>query len=110
MPQLLLALPTDVLRLILSSYVARSPLSHITARFVCRRFRDLLVPPLSQQTRQQVLYFCNLAAAEGNLNLIEWARTNGCPWNEDTCACAAEGGHLEVLKWAIANRCHWNKW
>ena len=30
----------------------------------------------------------------------KWARTNGCPWDEDTCAYAAEGGHLEVLQWA----------
>src|SRR4051794_7450865 len=58
MPLQLLALPTDVLRLILTSHVVRYPLSHITARFVCRRFRDLLVPPLSQETRQQARGFC----------------------------------------------------
>ena len=73
MPQLLLELPADLLRLILSSYIARSPLSYITARFVCRRFRDLL-PPLSQDTRQQARNFCNLAAVDGYLNLIRWAR------------------------------------
>ena len=112
--QLLLALPTDLLRLILSSYVARSPLSHITARFVCRRFRDLLPPPLSQETReqarQQASRFCAAAALEGYLNLIKWARANGCPWNEWTCLYAANGGHLEVLQWARANGCPWNEY
>ena len=96
----LLELPKDLLRLILSSYIARSPLSHITARFVCHRFRDLLPPrPLSQETRKQARYFCKLAAAEGYLNLIKWARANCCPWDERTCSLAAWRGHLEVLQW-----------
>ena len=107
MPQLLLALPTDLIRLILS-FVTRSPLSHITARFVCRRFRDLL-PPLSKETRQHARYFCKLAAKDGSLNLIKWARANGCPWDEWTCAFAALGGQLEVLKWAITNGCAYDR-
>ena len=99
MPQLLLELPTDLIRLIIS-FVARSPLSHITARFVCRRFRDLL-PPLSEETRLHARhYFCTYAAVDGYLNLIKWARANGCSWNTQTCARAAQGGHLEVLQWA----------
>ena len=108
MPQLL-ELPTDLVRLILSSYVARSPLSRVTARFVCRRFRDLL-SPLSKETRELAHRFCELAARHGYLNLIKWARTNGCPWDVYTCSYAADGGHLEVLKWARANRCPWNEW
>ena len=105
MPQLL-ELPADLLRLILS-YISRSSLSHITAQFVCRRFRDLL-PPLSKETREQARYFCNLAATDGYLDLIKWARANRCPWNKFTCANAAEGGHLEVLQWTRANGCPWN--
>jgi len=31
--------------------------------------------------------------------MITWARENGCPWDESTCAAAAEGGWLEALKW-----------
>jgi hypothetical protein len=41
--------------------------------------------------------------------VLKWARENGCPWNEDTCAYAAKGGHLEVLKWARANGCPWDE-
>src|SRR4051794_23878315 len=106
MPQLLLALPTDLIRLILSYVAACSPDS-IAARFVCRRFRDLL-PQRSQDTLQVVRDYCRIAAAYGYLNLIRWARTNGCSWNADTCASAAQGGHLEVLKWARANGCPWD--
>src|SRR3954466_14502240 len=107
MPQLLLLeLPTDLVRLILS-YFARSPLSRITARFVCRRFRDLL-PALSQETRKQAREFCRLAATGGYLNLIKWARTNDCPWNATTCSWAADRGHLKVLQWARTNGCPWD--
>ncbi len=42
-------------------------------------------------------------AKNGHLEILKWARANGCKWNEDTCSNAATGGHLEVLKWARAN-------
>ena len=38
-----------------------------------------------------------------------WARENGCPWDETTCACAAWCGHLEMLQWARENGCPWNE-
>ena len=39
--------------------------------------------------------------------MLKWARENGCPWDEWTCALAVYGGHLEVLKWARAKDCPW---
>ena len=36
--------------------------------------------------------------------VLQWARENGCPWDEDTCSFAAEGGHLEVL---AVGSCKW---
>ena len=44
----------------------------------------------------------------GHLEVLKWARSNGCEWNSWTCASAAENGHLEVLKWARSNDCPWN--
>ena len=41
--------------------------------------------------------------------MLQWARANGCPWDEDTCASAAKRGHLEVLKWARENGCPWDE-
>ncbi len=38
-----------------------------------------------------------------------WARENGCPWDELTCANAASKGHLEILKWARENGCPWDE-
>ena len=53
---------------------------------------------------------CIYAAQNGHLEVLKWARENGCPWDEDTCVYAAENGHLEVLKWARENGCPWNEW
>src|SRR5271163_628722 len=52
---------------------------------------------------------CAWAARKGHLAVLQWARTNGCPWDERTCAWAAENGHLAVLQWARANDCPWNE-
>jgi len=52
---------------------------------------------------------CAYAAGGGHLEVLKWARGEGCPWNERTCAAAAEGGHLEVLKWARARGCPWDE-
>jgi len=41
--------------------------------------------------------------------VLQWARANGCPWDEETCAFATIGGHLEVLQWLHANGCPWNE-
>jgi hypothetical protein len=52
-------------------------------------------------------YTCQLAAGGGHLAVLQWARANGCDWDEYTCTQAAEGGHLAVLQWARANGCAW---
>jgi hypothetical protein len=44
----------------------------------------------------------------GSVEQLAWAKANGCPWNERTCALAAEGGHLDVLKWAREHHCPWS--
>ena len=41
--------------------------------------------------------------------MLQWARANGCPWDEYTCTNAAQGGHLEMPQWARANGCPWDK-
>jgi hypothetical protein len=45
----------------------------------------------------------------GHLDLLKWARRNGCPWNEGTCTSAAKNGDLVLLKWARRNGCPWEK-
>jgi hypothetical protein len=51
---------------------------------------------------------CYIAARGGHLEVLQWARRNACAWDTLTCAEAAAGGHLEVLQWARSNGCEWN--
>jgi len=41
----------------------------------------------------------NLAAVQGNLEMVKYCVANECPIDESACAAAAIGGHLEVLKY-----------
>ena len=50
-----------------------------------------------------------MAARGGHLALLQWARVNGCGWDEETCYQAAEGGHLVVLQWLRTNGCLWDR-
>jgi hypothetical protein len=51
---------------------------------------------------------CHEIAIEGSLEVLKWARSEGCPWDSNTCSWAAENGHLEVLKWARSEGCPWD--
>ena len=51
---------------------------------------------------------CSIMARVGNLEVLQWARANGCPWDKWTCFNAARGGHLEVLQWARNYGCPWD--
>ena len=52
---------------------------------------------------------CPPPAASGHLAILQWARAEGCPWDELTCQGAAAKGHLEVLQWARAKGCPWDE-
>ena len=47
------------------------------------------------------------AASSGNLELVQWLRGEGCPWDHWTCFYAVECDHVEVLRWARENGCPW---
>ena len=57
---------------------------------------------------------CDECAKRGQLNSLIWARSKGCPWNEDysggACYVAAEAGHLHILQWAREHGCEWDSW
>ena len=50
----------------------------------------------------------NCAARSGNLELVQWLRGEGCPWDYWTCYWAVKKGHVEVLRWARENGCEWD--
>jgi hypothetical protein len=41
--------------------------------------------------------------------MLQWARENGCPWDEWTCYFAASLGRIEVLTWARENGAPWTE-
>ena len=51
-----------------------------------------------------------------HLDVLKWARGNGCDWDSNTFTYTALNEHLDVLKWArdsliiFGNDCPWNSW
>jgi len=50
---------------------------------------------------------CDIAAENGWLDLLKWAREKNYKWNNSLLGSAAKNGHLKVLKWALQNGCQW---
>ena len=42
------------------------------------------------------------------LEVLQWLRAEGCPWDYGTCYHAVNQGHVETLRWARENGCPWN--
>lgn len=98
----LLALPIDILKLIIARLGDDPTLFSI--RSTCRRLKGILPHPASDSNmRQSARNMTARCAALGYFQLLKWAQANGCPWDEWTCVYAAQGGHLDVLQWARAN-------
>ena len=55
------------------------------------------------------MWTCYSAAQYGHLECLRYARENGCPWDEETCSRAASGGRLECLRYLHENGCPWDE-
>lgn len=51
---------------------------------------------------------CTSAAAIGRLDILQWARQNGCPWDEGMLVRAIKRGHMHIIEWAVENGCPWH--
>ena len=51
---------------------------------------------------------CKLAAENGYLNCLKYAREIGRRWDTNTCYFAARNGHLDCLKYLHENGCVWD--
>lgn len=45
--------------------------------------------------------YCNIAAKQGNLNLLKKLRDIGCPWDEKVIYKACQGGNIKLLEHTI---------
>eukprot|EP00658_Telonema_sp_P-2_P023351 TRINITY_DN19355_c0_g1_i5.p1 TRINITY_DN19355_c0_g1~~TRINITY_DN19355_c0_g1_i5.p1 ORF type:complete len:272 (-),score=32.71 TRINITY_DN19355_c0_g1_i5:456-1271(-) len=51
---------------------------------------------------------CALIAGRGDVEMLEWAKEQGCRWDESTCSAAALNGHWDLLDWARLFDCRWD--
>ena len=51
---------------------------------------------------------CGRAARGGHIEVLQWLRAEGYPWDESVCWRAAEGGQLDTLKWLHAQSAPWD--
>ena len=98
--------PTELIEMIL---LAAGEDWHFVLSMVCRRWRDILAAWRRRGDRRAVLRTPQASMTTYTIQLAIWARLNGCPWNETTCALMARSGHLEMLQMARCVGCPWNE-
>ena len=52
---------------------------------------------------QRLRWWWKAAARAGHLEVLQWLRAQGCPWDTWTCRTARCQGHVDVLEWCRAN-------
>lgn len=82
--------------------------SGVTGGAACSGSREIM-----QWARRQGCLWdddvCALAAEHGHFALLRWLKDEaGCPLGAGMCSSAAKGGHLEILKWARSVGCRWD--
>jgi hypothetical protein len=96
-------LPVEIIDMILALV---GPLPH--ARAVCRQWRALIDGQTGQWRPPSAGDYMALLAQNNAQTVIQWVRSNGCPWDAAACAGAARGGHLGLLKWLRDSGCPWD--
>ncbi len=99
------SIPAEIIGLVTSHL---DSVTLISTMFVCKKLMNIIKQFSNKFIRKKE--YIKEAALHGYLNIIIWAKLNGCYWDSWTCANAAKGGHLKVLKWARSNGCDWNYW
>ncbi len=101
-------LPNELVLKILTKHL--DPLWTAVCKSVCHRWNRLLACLVDrEECHKNGCKYAHSLALEGHLGVLQWARSQGCPWDADTCANAARGGHLEVLQWARMQGCPWDE-
>ena len=77
-------------------------MAHAAARYGHRELVRWLCGEGGFAMDERVMRF---AALGGNLELVQFLRGEGCPWDWQTCLWAVDKGHVEVLRWARENGC-----
>jgi hypothetical protein len=66
---------------------------------------------INYNQRMNETYFCWQVAQTNKLELLEWIREEKkCDWNSRTINVAARQGNLEMVKYCVANECPVDEW
>jgi hypothetical protein len=96
------SLPRELLCEILARV---GPLFH--AKFVCHAWNSILSDPTIvglPSTLTSAAYMALLVDYNA-VDVIRWARANGCPWDSAASESAARRGNLGILQWLVAEGC-----
>ncbi len=66
----------------------------VVCSFVCRKWRCS-----TTVKKEHVIWYSELLAKRGHLNLLIWAKSKGCPITSGAIDKAAGNGRMQVLKW-----------
>jgi hypothetical protein len=132
MPVGLLEVPADVLRHCIFRRPGLDGCMLAVCRLVCKKFRSLISskePGLALGFRAAYMGYgnvlrwlhnrspqwldssvCRGAAIAGRLDILQWARQAGIPWDNAVCEAASAAGHLHVVRWAHENGAPWNEY
>lgn len=80
-------------------------LDDVSLTIFCFVNRYIRLTYLSQINKISKNKLCREISRNGNVDLLIWARQNGCLWDEYTCTFAALNNHLSLLKYAVHNGC-----
>src|SRR5580698_613784 len=100
-------LPEDLVILLLETLQKISKASFIVFAYV-NKFCYKAIARIAIEYDIKRSLKCYEIAEEGSLEILKWARYNGCEWDWKTCAHAALNGHLHILEWARSKGCPWD--
>ncbi len=90
-------LPTELLSYVLLAHL--DSVWHFICMHVCHRWRNLLLAMQRPSSLPGGSGYTAALAGGGHLEVLQWARSQGCPWDKWTFMLAAQEGHLKVLQW-----------
>ncbi len=98
-------LPRELIELVIEFY-SRDDSDSAVLRRVSKLWLELSPNPRDGSK----LYGVMVYAFVSSISRLQWARENGCPWDQMVVRTAAEQGHLEVVKWAVSQKCPLAEW
>ena len=103
-------LPVEVSTLILTFATNGDDVTAVVAVFVCHLWKDIVKHCVDKE-KPQIIKDSILVtmARRGELNLLKWAKANGCPWSVGSVLCCwGRTFRYFAMKWLREAGCPWN--